>query len=126
MKVSEWLTENVDSHTIYSVDLLEEMPLVEYWGPPADDLVFETRHVRLGTRTIEQVETNEGQVATGNPKGAEPFDPSIDRQIRVFGGYNLAMKLDALLTETKDPGAGLMGRGFIHRACIAHIAAAGY
>lgn len=124
MKVSEWLSENIDSHTVYEVELLAELPEPVSYDPVTDKLSANGKSVTLFSRTAGDMLEREGAAQTGDPKGFYPgmaFDPNV----RAVPGYGLSATLDMLLTGA-DGGATYMGRGTAHRARIAHIAAAGF
>ncbi|MGV0984959.1 MAG: hypothetical protein ACOYB2_10420 [Limnohabitans sp.] len=111
----------IDSHTIYATSVLATLPDGVGYIVRSDLLTANGRTVRLGARTVEQVEQRESQARVG-PKGAEPFAPEVDRTQVVFGGYELSSALDRLLTG-ENAGGQFMGRGSAHRACVAHLLA---
>ena len=124
--VSTWLSTNIDSHGIYGTELLAELPAPVAYDPTTDTLrsVGGGRSVKLGALTAAEFDRRYGAVAHGDPKGAY-LDPVVDPTLRMFGGYWLSSALDRLLTG-EDAGAQYNGRGFAHRARVAHLAAAGY
>lgn len=117
----------IDSHTIYAVAVLVTLPEGISYDVATDRLVTggrqpgeRSRAIRLGARTVAQVEEFESQSVAG-PKGAEPFAPDVKKSEVVFGGHELSAKLDLLLTG-ENAGGQFFGRGSAHRACVAHLA----
>lgn len=117
LAAAEWLDTNVDSHGIYSVDILASLP--EGIAYADGRLTAEGRTVRLGTMTAERLDHTQGAARTGNPKGAY-LDPNVPLDEVVFAGYWLSSALDRLLTG-EDAGSQYMGRGFAHRASVEHL-----
>lgn len=126
--VSGWLAENIDSHGIYDVALLAELP-----EPVSYDLATSTVRAKVGeafrtakvwTQTLDDIDRTQGAVATGDIKGAY-IDPAADRTVVAFSGYGLSATLDWLLTR-EDAGSQYNGRGFAYRANVEHLRAAGF
>lgn len=123
--VSAWLSETVDSHGIYAVSLLSELPAPVTFDPGTSTLHAPERPaIRLYTRTMRTLLKAQGAFETGDAKGAyADEDTNLDEV--VFGGYELSGALDRLLTG-EDGGGAFMGRGSAHRARIRHIHDAGF
>lgn len=111
----------IGSHNIYATTILADLPPGVTYLRTDVLRTDDGRVVRLGARTVAQVEVFESQSVAG-PKGAEPFDPDVSKMEVVFGGHELARALDLLLTG-EDAGGRFFGRGSAHRASVAHLAA---
>ena len=131
MKISQWLSENIDSHGIYDVSILDDLPAPVRYVPETDmiERMSEGKsrpiaRIALGGRPVRSMRQTSGAEETGDPKGAW-LPRSIDESSIVFGGYALSSRLDTILTG-EDAGVRFFGRGSAHRACITHLSAAGF
>jgi hypothetical protein len=109
MKLSEWMTEELDGHGMFDVAYVEGK-LLELTG----------KHFKLPTFSAGAARSEVGK----HPKGPEWVNPKLPDHLKMCAGYQVANIVVGELLG-KDPAPYISGRGSHFRACVAALKEAG-
>lgn len=129
MKLSQWLSQNIDSHGIYGLggmlaDMKAEVEGLDYaMRPDGASLTLGNHTILIGAVTLDRIARDFDPKKVG-PKGAF-VDPEADMQTLSIGGYQLSAQIARALLGA-SPGDQYIGRGFAYQADLRGLAEAGF